>query len=139
MLKEVRNSLGQTVLSFDTVEDATPDVKEDLLNVMRDALRGVVLENESVSADFGSYSFTAAAKTGTAEVAGKQDMAWFSCYAPYEEPKFALTLCIEEGGSGGAVGSPVAARIMDAAIKTLDNSIQEDMAPIQGTGVTAHA
>ncbi len=139
VLKEVRNSLGQTVLSFDTVEDATPDVKEDLLNVMRDALRGVVLENESVSADFGSYSFTAAAKTGTAEVAGKQDMAWFSCYAPYEEPKFALTLCIEEGGSGGAVGSPVAARIMDAAIKTLDNSIQEDMAPIQGTGVTAHA
>lgn len=138
VLKEVRNSLGQTVLSFDTVEDATPDVKEDLLNVMRDALRGVVLENESVSADFGSYSFTAAAKTGTAEVAGKQDMAWFSCYAPYEEPKFALTLCIEEGGSGGAVGSPVAARIMDAAIKTLDNSIQEDMAPIQGTGVTAH-
>ena len=44
-------------------------------------------------------------------------LAWFSCYAPYEQPKFALALCLEEGGSGGTTGSPIAARIMDAAIR----------------------
>ena len=73
-------------------------------------------ENHDVSVDFAQYDFTFAAKTGTAEVAGKQDFAWFSCYAPYEEPQFALSLCIEEGGSGGSVASPVAARVMKAAM-----------------------
>lgn len=135
LLKEVRNSLGETVLSFDTVEDATPDVEDQYYNIMRDALHGVTTENASVAGDFGQYSFSAAAKTGTAEVAGKQDMAWFSCYAPYEEPRLALTLAIEEGGSGGTTGSPVAARIMDAALKALDGQLDEELTPLSATEV----
>ena len=135
LLKEVRNSLGETVLSFETVEDYHPDVDESLMNIMRDALRGVTTENASVAAAFGQYTWTSAGKTGTAEVAGQEDMAWFSCYAPYEEPRFALTLCIEEGGSGGTTGAPVAARIMDAAINALDENWVEDLTPIAGTGV----
>ncbi len=135
LLKEVRNSLGETVMSFETVEDYHPDVDESLLAVMQDALHGVATENSSVAADFGQYSWSAAAKTGTAEVAGKQDMAWFSCYAPYEEPRFALSLCLEEGGSGGTTGSPIAARIMDAAIRSLDGSLDEQITAIPATGV----
>ena len=135
LLKEVRNSLGETVMSFETVEDYHPDVDESLLAVMQDALHGVATENSSVAADFSQYSWSAAAKTGTAEVAGKQDMAWFSCYAPYEEPRFALSLCLEEGGSGGTTGSPIAARIMDAAIRSLDGSLDEQITAIPATGV----
>lgn len=135
LLKEVRNSLGETVMSFETVEDYHPDVDESLLAVMQDALHGVATENSSVAADFGQYSWSAAAKTGTAEVAGKQDMAWFSCYAPYEEPRFALSLCLEEGGSGSTTGSPIAARIMDAAIRSLDGSLDEQITAIPATGV----
>lgn len=135
LLKEVRNSLGETVMSFETVEDYHPDVDESLLAVMQDALHGVATENSSVAADFGQYSWSAAAKTGTGEVAGKQDMAWFSCYAPYEEPRFALSLCLEEGGSGSTTGSPIAARIMDAAIRSLDGSLDEQITAIPATGV----
>ena len=136
LLKEVRNSLGDTVLSFDTVEDSQPEVNQDYYNIMRDALHGVTTENSSVAADFGQYSWSAAGKTGTAEVAGQEDMAWFSCYAPYEEPRFALTLCIEEGGSGGTTGSPVAARIMDAAIRTVDGTFDEQITVVSASGVT---
>lgn len=135
LLKEVRNSLGETVMSFDTIEDYHPDVDPSLLAVMQDALHGVATENASVSADFSKYSWSAAGKTGTAEVAGKQDMAWFSCYAPYEEPRFALALCLEEGGSGGTTGSPIAARIMDAAIRSLDGSFDGQIAPVPATGL----
>lgn len=135
LLKEVRNSLGETVLTFETVEDYHPEVDSALLEVMQDALHGVATENASVSADFGKYSWSAAAKTGTAEVAGKQDMAWFSCYAPYEQPKFALALCLEEGGSGGTTGSPIAARIMDAAIRCSEGTFDQKIAPISATEV----
>lgn len=139
LLKEVRNSLGETVLSFDTIEDYHPEVDDNLRAIMQDALRAVATENATVASDFSQYSFSAAAKTGTAEVAGKEDMAWFSCYAPYEEPRFALTLCVEEGGSGGVTCGPVAAHIMDAAINSLDANWTEDMTPISGTGVTNNA
>lgn len=135
LLKEVRNSLGETVLTFETVEDYHPEVDSALLEVMQDALHGVATENASVSADFGKYSWSAAAKTGTAEVAGKQDMAWFSCYAPYEQPKFALALCLEEGGSGSTTGSPIAARIMDAAIRCSEGTFDQKIAPISATEV----
>jgi penicillin-binding protein 2 len=116
LLKEVRNSAGDTVVEAPVVEAGIPDVQESHYQIVRDALRGVATENENVSGDFSSYDFTFAAKTGTAEVAGKQDFAWFSCYAPYENPRFALSICIEEGGSGGSTASPVAARVMKAAI-----------------------
>ncbi len=139
LLKEVRNSLGEVVLSYDTVEDPAPGVTEANLAVIRDALRGVATENSAVAAQFNKYKYTAAAKTGTAEVAGKEDMAWFSCYAPYEEPRFALTVCVEEGGSGGAVGAPMAAEIMNAAIASLDDSIKEKMTVISATEVSSNA
>lgn len=136
LLKEVRNSLGDVVLTFDTTEDAKPDVTEESLSVVRDALHGVTTENATVAADFGSLSFSAAAKTGTAEVAGKQDMAWFCCYAPYDNPRFALALCVEEGGSGGSTAGPLAAEIMDAAIKADSGELSEKLDAISATEVS---
>lgn len=134
LLKEVRNSLGDTVLSFDTVEDGVPDVDESYYSIMRDALHAVTTENSTVSEAFSSYSFTAAAKTGTAEVAGQEDMSWFACYAPYDEPRFALALCVEEGGSGGSTGGPVAAEIMNAAISSLEDDYDQEIAVISVLG-----
>lgn len=115
-LKEVRNSAGEVAVSYETQENGVPEVTEENLRIMRDALHGVATENSEVSIDFGAQGIDGAAKTGTAQVAGKDDYAWFACYAPYENPRFALALCIEEGGSGGSVASPVAARVMRAAL-----------------------
>ncbi len=139
LLKEARNSLGDTVLSFDVVEDAKPDVTEANYKIIRDALHGVSTENSSISSALSGYSWSSASKTGTAEVAGKEDMAWFSMYAPYEDPQFALTVCVEEGGSGGTVGAPVAIQVMDAAIQSAAGSFEEDMTAISGTAVSGSA
>ncbi len=139
LLKEARNSLGDTVLSFDTVEDSKPDVTEANYKIIRDALHGVSTENSSISSALSGYSWSSASKTGTAEVAGKEDMAWFSMYAPYEDPQFALTVCVEEGGSGGTVGAPVAVQVMDAAIQSAAGSFEEEMTAISGTAVSGSA
>ncbi len=139
LLKEARNSLGDTVLSFDTVEDSKPDVTEANYKIIRDALHGVSTENSSISSALSGYSWSSASKTGTAEVAGKEDMAWFSMYAPYEDPQFALTVCVEEGGSGGTVGAPVAVQVMDAAIQSAAGSFEEEMTAISGTAVSGGA
>lgn len=60
-------------------------------------------------------------KTGTAEIGtpdenGLYDRqhAWFTCYAPYDEPEVAITVIVEDGGEGSAYAVPVADRVMRA-------------------------
>jgi len=73
--------------------------------------------------------YRAAGKTGTAqvfeiaqdeeydeeEVAEKlRDHALFVSYAPADEPRIAVAVIVENGGSGSSVAAPIARRIMDA-------------------------
>lgn len=55
-------------------------------------------------------------KTGTAEShaeSGKPH-AWFTIFAPYEDPEIVVTVLIEEGGQGSDEASPVAKEILQA-------------------------
>ncbi len=53
---------------------------------------------------------TAAGKTGTAQFDSANPAAthaWFTAFAPYENPKIVITVLIEAGGEGSAAASPV--------------------------------
>jgi penicillin-binding protein 2 len=65
------------------------------------------------SAVFAGYPVQVAGKTGTAEVFGSGDYAWYASYAPANDPKYAVVVMIEQGGHGGAVGAPAARLIYD--------------------------
>jgi len=53
--------------------------------------------------------FTSGGKTGTAQWSSTKDThAWFTAFAPYENPKIVITVLIEEGGEGGIVSIPIA-------------------------------
>ncbi len=49
-----------------------------------------------------------AGKTGTAQVSGKDNHAWFTGYGPYEDPQIAVTVLVENGKEGASVAVPVA-------------------------------
>jgi peptidoglycan glycosyltransferase len=61
-------------------------------------------------------SYTAAGKTGSAEYSSvKTDShAWFTGFAPAEDPEVCVTIIIEGAGSGGDYAVPIAKRIFDA-------------------------
>jgi len=54
-----------------------------------------------------------AAKTGSAEIAGKQPFSWFAAYAPADRPKYVVVSVVEQAGFGSQVSGPVVRRIMD--------------------------
>lgn len=62
---------------------------------------------------------TISGKTGTAQTGrirpnGENETnAWFVAFAPYEAPKLAVCVMVENGKSGGGVGAPVAKKIID--------------------------
>ena len=58
-----------------------------------------------------------AGKTGTGERTGKEDDAWFVCFAPYDDPEIAVLVFLEEGGFGGSNAAPLAREMLDYYFK----------------------
>ncbi len=61
-------------------------------------------------------AYTVAGKTGSAEYDSSKEYShsWFTGFAPAEEPEIAVTIIMEEAGTGSAYAVPVAKRIFDA-------------------------
>ncbi len=55
-----------------------------------------------------------AGKTGTAQNPHGEDHAWFVAYAPAENPRIAIAVIVENGGSGGLVAAPIAQKTLEA-------------------------
>ena len=62
-----------------------------------------------------SDTYTAAGKTGSAEYGNVKGAshAWFTGFAPADDPQIAVTILIEGAGSGGDYAVPIAKRIFD--------------------------
>lgn len=57
--------------------------------------------------------FPMAAKTGSAEIGGRQPYSWFASFGPTNDPKYVAVAVVEEAGFGSQVAGPVVRRIMD--------------------------
>jgi penicillin-binding protein 2 len=53
-----------------------------------------------------------AGKTGTAENPHGKDHSWFIAFAPFDNPKIAVCVMVENAGFGAAVAAPLAQRII---------------------------
>jgi penicillin-binding protein 2 len=83
-------------------------------------------------ADLGLGPVKMAGKTGTAQshnyVAGARgehgaqgawalrDHAWFIAFAPYDDPRYAMSVLVEHGGFGASAAAPKAAELMRVAL-----------------------
>lgn len=59
---------------------------------------------------FFTFPLKTAGKTGTAEYGNPKGRthAWYTSYAPSDNPKIALTILVEGGGEGSSVAAPIA-------------------------------
>lgn len=61
------------------------------------------------------FKLPVAGKTGTSEIGkGETTHAWFTCFAPFDEPEIAVTVFLEEGGAGSDDAAPVARKILES-------------------------
>ena len=62
-----------------------------------------------------SLPFAVAGKTGTAQWRrDKPNHAWFTCFAPFDNPQVVVTVLLEEGVEGSRTALPVADEILRA-------------------------
>jgi penicillin-binding protein 2 len=67
-------------------------------------------------------NFRVAGKTGTAELKSSgpnspRRITWFDSFAPYESPRYAVVVMVENGAFGGPTCAPVAEKIYEALLK----------------------
>lgn len=61
-----------------------------------------------------TLSVEAAGKTGTAQYAGNtKEHAWYTVYAPYQNPEIVMAIMLEGGGEGNDASAPIAKDILE--------------------------
>jgi penicillin-binding protein 2 len=92
------------------------DLPGDVRNPIEQGLSGAVQDPRgtaySAFTGFDLKAFPVAGKTGTAQVAGKQDTALFAAYGPVGNPRVSVSVVLEQAGFGGQAAAPVARRVM---------------------------
>ncbi len=93
------------------------DFSPEQIELARRGLWKVVNEDGGTGGRARIPGVQVAGKTGTAQAMtdGKRDtIAWFACFAPYDNPKYAIAVMVQGGDGGGAVAAPIATRILRA-------------------------
>jgi penicillin-binding protein 2 len=95
-------------------------------------------------AAFAKSAYTAAGKTGTAQVytvgqnekynaktvaENLRDHAWFVAFAPAEAPRIAVAVLVENVGFGAANAAPIARAVLDAYLLGEDGKLKAAFAP----------
>jgi penicillin-binding protein 2 len=113
--------------------DAAGDlpVNREHLQFVRNAMAAVTTEGTAAAtAQLGLGDIKMAGKTGTAQAHtyregertnknlawARKDHAWFVAFAPYDDPRYALSVLVEHGGFGAAAAAPRAREIMRVAL-----------------------
>ncbi|MFA6603542.1 MAG: penicillin-binding protein 2 [Patescibacteria group bacterium] len=87
-------------------------VSPQTINIVRRGLRQAVTTGSARS--LAALPVAVAAKTGTAQWSQtKNTHAWFTSFAPYENPEIVVTVIVEEGGEGSQIGAAVARRFYE--------------------------
>jgi penicillin-binding protein 2 len=106
------------------------EASEEHWDLVQEAMRAVLHgQRGSARAVGADSSYQMGGKSGTAQVVGIaqdevydaekldekfRDHGLFIAFAPYEEPRIAVAVVVENGGGGSTVAAPVARRVMDS-------------------------
>jgi penicillin-binding protein 2 len=129
----------QTVSDEATPEPVQPEeigtlgIEQQWIDVVKEGMRrvchaetGTAFRNGDGSSKWkltnpsGEQEILIAGKTGTAEFGFEDDNgardthAWFTCFAPLENPEIAVSVVIEAGGEGSTFAVPVADKVLRA-------------------------
>lgn len=117
LLDKVLDETGGVVKEFGSIVMSKDFISPKNIKSVQEGMRETVLSGSgrqlSGLVDKSGNPVAAAGKTGTAQFKKDTTHAWFVTYAPYENPKLALIVLVEEGGEGHDAAVPVAKETLE--------------------------
>ncbi len=107
VVKEIQD----TVMPLDLLQRRIPTVNSRYYPVIAEGMRMAVLGGTCRRAAFGDVEV--AGKTGTAQNPHGKDHSAFMGFAPYNKPKIAIAVYVENAGFGAAFGVPIGSLVME--------------------------
>lgn len=140
MLRATKDLTTGTVRTAEPVlQPKVDDVAEVHWDYVLESMHQVVYGKRGTAWRLRELPYQIAGKTGTAQVFGLRqdqeyneeeiakrlhDHALFIAFAPSDQPRIALAVVVENGGSGGSVGAPVAGEILQYFFEHLPQQAQ---------------
>jgi penicillin-binding protein 2 len=142
LVKEVTDFEGGLVRRVDPEVINSMELRRDYFQAVRRSLEAVVNEAGGTGRRGQIPGIRVAGKTGTSQVISLdryqiysrggvlpwkyREHAWFTSYAPTENPEVVVTVLLEHAGGGGANAAPLAAKLLAAYF---DSSIDANIMP----------
>lgn len=110
MLKQVTSQAGELVHQPELEVLVQPSVSAENMRYVQEGMRENVIGTNGSGRQLATLPVTSAGKTGTSQFDGSDPSrthAWFTSYAPYEDPEIVITVLVEAGGEGHAAAVPI--------------------------------
>lgn len=112
LVKEVKTPEGEVVRKVQGEVLAKDIISENNTNIIREGMHQTAVSGSARS--LSALPVSSAGKTGTAQWSTKKDYhAWFTGFAPYENPELVITILVEEGGEGSVAATPIAREFLN--------------------------
>lgn len=108
LVKEITEAGGEKFHNTEISITKENLVNSDVVRIVRDGMRQTVTAGSARSIN-AVVPVAVAGKTGTAQWSSKKDpQAWFTAFAPFDNPNIVITILVEEGKEGSTAAVPVA-------------------------------
>lgn len=110
LLKKVINQQGETIFTPQVEQLINSGISLETLRSVQAGMRDNVVTAKGSGRQLASLPMSAAGKTGTSQFDGSDPSrthAWYTAYAPFEDPQIAITVLVEAGGEGHAAAVPI--------------------------------
>jgi penicillin-binding protein 2 len=112
------------------------NVSDATWSAVREGMRRVVEEPGGTGGMARVKGIQSGGKTGTAQNPHGPDHAWYIGFAPYDHPKIAIAVLVENAGFGGSVAAPIAGQCIERYL--YGRLIRYDGVPQPATRATHH-
>lgn len=107
VVQKIREKQSQAVQTVET-ESRKIILTDQVWNLIREGMRRCVNVTGGTALTARVPGVEVAGKTGTAQNPHGKDHAWFIGFAPFDHPKIAICVLVENAGFGGVAAAPVA-------------------------------
>lgn len=123
LVKKIVDREGKEILNYEPEILSSGFIDSENIKIVQKGMRQTVTEGTARS--LSQLPITVAGKTGTSQFDGSdlsRTHAWFTAYAPFEDPQITLTVLIEAGGEGSGAAAAVAREVLGwYALNRLEN------------------
>jgi penicillin-binding protein 2 len=131
VLSRVETMEGDVVFQAAPQETGRLPVSARNLKLVQQGIWGVVNGDHGTARRVHLNDIEIAGKTGTSQVVGRKDggddytpphlrpHAWFVCYAPFDAPKIAIAVVVENGEHGSSAAGPIAREMVKTYLRKM--------------------